>query len=168
MNTAKKAKAPASTNRKGSQVNKPKSSGEFEVDTNANTPNQASTDAHTPLNLPTAQQMYALAISRAKSGLNGLINIRCNDEHWDDADTDCDFATELALAHVERMESMVLSDHLDFDREWFKAASAMNLAQRTFSRTDCWYARSLRNVCQMFTQMAATIEFVEARARGVA
>lgn len=110
--------------------------------------------------LPTFQQVVALALGKAESNLRQLIEVRCNDEHWAEADTDVDFAVELALTHLERMKGMSFEGYTGFDYEWFKVASALNMSQRLFSRQDCWYRRHLVSTCEMFNQMAELIEFV--------
>ena len=110
--------------------------------------------------LPTFQQVVALALGKAVSDLRRLIEIRCSDEQWDDADVDVDFAVELALTHIERMKELRFDAYDDFNHQWFKAAAAVNMGKKLFSRQDCWYSQSLAGTCSMFDQMAGLIEFV--------
>lgn len=110
--------------------------------------------------LPTFQQVVTLALAKAEMSLSGLKEIRCNDERWDDADSDIDFAVSLARAHVQRMMATEYPDYDTFAAEWLQVASAVNLGKRLFSRQDCWYARRLHTVCGMFEQARSMVEFV--------
>lgn len=111
--------------------------------------------------LPTFQQVIALALAKAEQNLRRLIEIRCNDERWADADVDVDFAVELALTHLERMKAMSFENYNGLDYEWFKVAAALKLGKKQFSRPDCNYSRTLESTCNMFDQMAELFEFVE-------
>ena len=122
---------------------------------------KTSTSKATPQDLPTFQQMVALAITKAEMDLKCLINIRCTDDRWSDDDNDTDFAVELAASHVEQMKGMKFETGVEFDLEWYKAAGALNLASKAFSREDCVYARFLSSTCKMFEHMATLVEFAQ-------
>lgn len=122
---------------------------------------KTSTLKATPQDLPTFQQMVALAITKAEMDLKCLINIRCTDDRWSDDDNDTDFAVELAASHVEQMKGMKFETSVEFDLEWYKAAGALNLASKAFSREDCVYARFLSSTCKMFEHMAILVEFAQ-------
>lgn len=109
--------------------------------------------------LPGVSQMIALALEMAEGNLRDLISIRCNDEHWDDADVDVDNVTELALAHIMRMKDEGLERSEEFEGQWFVVISAVNLAAKAFSRTDCRYARSLKQAVHVFSALAEAVEF---------
>lgn len=159
MTQAKKAKASASTSRKGSQVNKPVSSGEFEVNTTAK-PNAAAST------LPSFRQFITLALAKAEHELKVLIDIRCRDDDWSDDDVSVDNVTELALSQIQAMKGMDFNGSDDFYQHWFRVGAAMELAQKAFSRQGCVYANLLRSICSMFEQAFAFAEFVEVRAKG--
>ena len=109
--------------------------------------------------LPTFGQMVALALVKAEQELQSLCRVRCNDEHWDEADVDVDYSIELAAAHIDRMKTMEFVNCHDFDAEWFKAGGALNMACKCFLRTDCVYARHLAHTAAMFEHMSSMIEF---------
>lgn len=156
MVNTKKAKAPATGTRKGFQVNQPKGIGEFEVDTTAKSQIIAS-------ELPTFQQLVTLALVSMEYSLQRLIDIRCHDEDWDDEDVSVDYVCELALSQIRIMQNMELKSSSHFERHWYQAASAMELASKVFSRKDCVYERCLKSVCSSFEKLAALVEFVEKR-----
>ncbi len=111
--------------------------------------------------LPIFSQAVALALAKAQADLECMIKIRCADEHWDDCDNDIDFAVELTASHIARMKTMDFADSSAFEAEWFKAAGALNLGRKTFSRSSCAFGMMLAHMCALFEQMAAMVEFVE-------
>lgn len=115
--------------------------------------------------LPSARQMIMLALAQAEHGLASLGQLRCHDEDWADCDVDVDNATELSLHHIRRMQAMDLHSYEGFDAEWYIAASAINLAKRSFSRSDCRYSRALECTCELFRVMAEAVEFADLTAR---
>lgn len=127
-------------------------------------PARSATKASTAEILPTAAQLIHLAIQMAENNITRLIDIRNNDDEWDDADVDVDMATELALEKVLSLKGKKFTEINDFLSKWYMAQSAMNLAKKAFSRENCWYSRILANSTELFDQMAHAIEFADARA----
>lgn len=111
--------------------------------------------------LPTFQQAVAMALAKAEKDLKNIINIRCADEHWRDEDVDVDCAVELALSHVQHMKAANFADFDHFSTDWYKAAAAVNLGLKVFSRNECSYMRSLADAGAMFRQTADMVEFLE-------
>ena len=111
--------------------------------------------------LPTFQQAVAMALAKAEWDLKYIINTRRNDEQWDDNDVDVDYAVELALCHVQSMKAVAFADFDHFSTDWYKAAAAINLGIKIFSRNDCAYIRCLKCAGNMFQQTADMVEFVE-------
>lgn len=112
---------------------------------------------------PSMQQMIALSIDRAESGLLALIDKRCADMQWDDRDTEVDMATELALSHIRRMRHMPFDQAWKFDNEWYLARSAIALAAQAFSRPQCAYGMGLTLLMQLFNEAPSFVEHVEPR-----
>lgn len=114
-----------------------------------------------PAARPTFEQISALALDKAEEDIKRLVSIRCADEHWLDADTDVDYAVELALSHIRAMRAITFKDGAEFGLSWLKAGAAINLASRAFSRTGCAYERFLKDAAHMFTQLAELVEFAD-------
>lgn len=108
---------------------------------------------------PTFEQMMALALAKAEDDLCRLVRTRCADEHWKDADSDVDYAVELALSHIRAMKERNFEDAAEFCLTWGHAGAAINLAAKAFSRTDCAYNRFLRDAARMFEQVGELVEF---------
>ncbi|MDR3018642.1 MAG: hypothetical protein LBV56_24690 [Delftia acidovorans] len=108
---------------------------------------------------PTFEQMMALALAKAEDDLGRLVSTRCADEHWKDADSDVDYAVELALSHIRAMKDRNFEDAAEFCFIWGYAGAAINLAAKAFSRTDCAYSRFLRDTVHMFAQVGELVEF---------
>lgn len=104
--------------------------------------------------------MIALSLEMAEYQLSGLIEIRNTDDQWDDKDVHVDNATEVALRQIISMKKMQIANYKDFAAEWFYAAAPVNLAAKTFSRTNCLYERFLGSVVVMFDEMCSAVEFV--------
>lgn len=118
--------------------------------------------AQAPAAIPSFQQVVSLALSKAEHDLRSLVDIRCNDELWDEKlDVHVDFSVVLALSHLERLKGVVFKSSDDFTYEWFKIAGALNLGAQTFSRRDCAYYRMLSRSCRMFDEAAGLAEFAE-------
>ena len=116
--------------------------------------------------LPSIKQAIALALAMAEARLRCLISVRCNDEHWSEADLDVDNATEIALVQILRMKELGLEHSHEFDAQWFMAAAALNLAEKAFSRKDCAYARVLAGAVDVFRVLAEAVEFAGAEDTG--
>ncbi len=121
-------------------------------------------EATSSVALPTLKQAMLLAVAYAQHSLEHLVRVRLEDEDWDDDDADVDYAVELALDCIKRLREALPEDKSVFDRQWYQAAAAINLCARTFSRTDCYYSRSLAGVKQQFDVLVSAVEFVELEA----
>lgn len=73
---------------------------------------------------PTFEQMIALALAKAEDDLGRLVRTRCADEHWRDADSDVDYAVELALGHIRSMKTRHFGDAAEFCLTWGHAGAA--------------------------------------------
>lgn len=104
------------------------------------------------VNQAAMQQMMALAILSAEDRLARLLAIRLEDEAWDDDDASIDMAAELALCHIRRMKDMKFAGYNDFTKQWFIAASAVDLSRKSFSRAESHFGRALDGVNRMFSQ----------------
>lgn len=114
--------------------------------------------------LPTLRQTMLMALAIVQKSLEDLVDIRRKDEAWDDDDVDVDYAVGLALAHIKSLRANPPAGRNQFDHAWFMAAAAINLSVRVFSRTDCYYYRSLSGAKKRFEVLVAAVEFAEGRA----
>lgn len=121
-----------------------------------------------PVAMPTAQQTMLAALAYVQNSLEHLARVRCEDEDWDDDDVDVDYAVDLALEHIKRLRASLPHDRDEFDRHWFMAAASINLSVRAFSRTDCYYYRSLKGLQKKFEVLVGAVEFAELEARHAA
>lgn len=113
-----------------------------------------------PVDLPTFHQMVAFVLMMAEKNLARLVEIRNNDEHWDDLDVDTDMTTELVMSHIQAMKAKHFKDYGEFSLGWFWCSSALNLANQSFSRPDCWYGRVLEALCKQFAAVPEMVEQV--------
>lgn len=118
----------------------------------------------TPLALPTWQQAMALALAFIESSMEQLVRIRIDDKNWSDSDVDVVCGVDLALAHIKRLRTDMPTDHARFDAEWFKAAAAINLSLRVFSRPDSYYFRQLESVKRQCDVLVDAVQFAKEEA----
>lgn len=110
--------------------------------------------------LPTVQQMTALALGVLKRDLDKLVEIRREDPDWgyDDSEVDADMTVDLVIAHVERMRGTAFLDYEEFSRHWYRALAGLNLATKSFHRTGSWYYRVLKNARDTAAQVPRMAE----------
>lgn len=154
--TPTKTKALANCGRKGLQTNLPKTTGKFEMNPTSKTKPNANA-------LPSLQQVIRLVIVKAEHDLQHLMEIRCQDESWEDDDVDIDNASKLALWKIQSMKTMNFDSQDDFCESWYKVSAVINLVKKGFTRQDCWYARSLERTCRFFEQAPGIVEFADAQ-----
>ena len=152
--TPTKTKALANCGRKGLQTNLPKTTGKFEMNPTSKTKPNANA-------LPSLQQVIRLVIVKAEHDLQHLMEIRCQDEDWEDNDVDVDNASELALWKIQSMKTIRFDSWDDFCESWCKVSAVINLAKKGLTRQDCWYARSLERICRFFEQADNIVEFAD-------
>lgn len=117
-----------------------------------------------PQALPTWQQTMTLALAFIENSMEQLVLIRIDDKGWNDSDVDVVLGVDLALAHIKRLRSDPPKVHGHFDEEWLKAAAAINLCLRAFSRSDSYYFRQLELVKQQFHVLADAVNFAQEEA----
>ena len=110
---------------------------------------------------PTMQQMIALSLDRAEMGLVALIETRCADMDWHDADVEVDLAADLALNHIRQIRHKVFEDASEFDNEWYLARAAIALAAQAFDRPQSLSARHLKLLLQLFDEAPSFVEYAE-------
>lgn len=114
--------------------------------------------------LPTMRQMMLLALEIVGNSLEAVALASRVDEAWNEDDVDVDYAVDLALTYVKSLRANLPEDINEFGRQWYMAASAINLSVRAFSRTDCYYYRSLVDAKKNFEVLVSVVEFAEKRA----
>ncbi len=114
--------------------------------------------------LPTWQQTMAAALAFVQNSMEQLVLIRIDDKEWDDGDVDVVWGVDLALAHIKRLRADLPTVRARFDDEWFKAAAAINLSVRVFSRPNSYYFRQLESVKNQFDVLVGAVEFVQEEA----
>lgn len=113
------------------------------------------------LALPTWQQSMALALAYAQNSLEHLVQLRCDDEDWNEDDVDVDLAIDLALLKIKEIRANPPAGIEDFEHGWYMAGAAVNLGMHAFSRHDSAYFRWLESVQRQFHVLVAMVEFAQ-------
>lgn len=111
--------------------------------------------------LPSRRQMIALVLSRVEDQLKDLMQLRENDDGWDDVDVDIDYTISLAHTQVQRMLATQFDhkqDGVDFGWPWLMVAASINMAVKLFSRRNCRYWRALNRLRDCFVPLHDLVE----------
>lgn len=119
------------------------------------------------ITLPTWQQTMLTALAVAQDSLERLSGAIATDKDWGGSDVEADvsYSMDLVLERIKGMRANLPTEVAAFDREWYTAASVVNLCVRAFSRTDTYYFRCLETVQKLFEVFGDAVEFMGARKR---
>lgn len=112
--------------------------------------------------MPTFQQTMLTALAVAQDSLERLDAAIAIDKDWGGSDVEADvsYSMDLILERVKGMRANLPTEVEAFDREWYGAASVVNLCVRAFSRTDAYYFRCLEAVQKLFEVFGDAVEFM--------
>lgn len=116
--------------------------------------------------MPTLQQTMLTALAFVQCTLEHLVCLyRDARRDGGDMEVDVNGAVELALEHVKRLRHAIPAQRPEFDREWLRAAAAINLAARSYAQTQTAYYRWLTAAQRQFEVLVEMVEFVDEGAR---
>lgn len=113
--------------------------------------------------LPTMAQVIDLHKAFAVDQLERLIEIRKEDDRWCESElaVAVDFATELVLDKVRRIDGGQLADYSDFSLEWASCSGALQLCVHSFPHKESEYYRALHEILAHFTLAEELVELAE-------
>ncbi|MFJ1020967.1 hypothetical protein WLX09_15765 [Bordetella bronchiseptica] len=107
------------------------------------------------------RQAARLAMVVVSNNLERLVEIRCDDEEWDEKDVCVDMAVDLALKMTRQLcaAQPATFDQMAFD--WAQIYSIIDLANRAFSRPETAYGRFLSYLASAFDVLGEMVELAD-------
>lgn len=104
------------------------------------------------------ERAMAFAVNSVIASLRTACVQHMQVDEWDDIDTHVDNAMELAIDQLKRSRGICPIDHMQFFRDWDKAASTINLIARSYPVQRSRFHRSLQSVLQLFSVQSDAVE----------